>query len=351
MIKKIIILIFSLVILLPKVNAETFVEDLPLRKDIQITDFEERYRWYKDIKVREYFQNENGSGCEDISGDFSDWSTIKPESKESRVIEEKSESVDLSSKEYNRIVLNGFIIEYLELKQVELTNDAAQRIPYVSISCSNCEKTATGSMLLNKNSSVEIKLDKLYSDIIQIEIRFGKDNNILFWETTLYKDLYPVRYRGTRTVGALTRVCASTYCLYKLNYLLPWTEYNSYNNIYYRYKDIKYKCFEYEREYAEGYYKELDGYIKDDTKKYNFYKYNEVKEKICPKIISQKNTNIEKELISDETNDLIAVNYGSKNIKNNFSKIYILVVCMVLILISLIAICIKIRKNIINDEK
>ena len=351
--KKIFVLFFALFFLLPNIKAETFFNVLPSKKSILINNIEERYRWYKEVE-EEYYKEEYSEGCEGVSGDFSEWSLEKPEEKENRIIEKRTEEIDLSSREYNRIILSGFIVEYLELKEIELTNDAGIKIPHTIISCNNCGKTVTGDMLLNKNSSVELKLDKLYSDILQVEIRFGKDNNILFWETTLYKDSYPVRYTGTRTVGALSKVCASTYCLYKLHYMLPWNEYPSYKNIYYRYKDDYFKCYEYKKEYIDGYYKELDGYIKDESTRVYYYQYEEVKSGLCKSSFDKKNEVnevFEKNNITEESDDMIAINYGTKDIKKEYSKIPLFIIGIISILTSLVIICFKMRKNILENEK
>lgn len=346
--KKTIIFIVSLFCFLPIMNAEELFDILPINKNISIKEVEERYRWYKFVESDEYYQEEPGENCKKEESDFSDWDLIKPESKEGRVIEEKSELIDLSSREYNRIILDGFIIEYLDFKEIVLTNSLGLKIPFIFGECNNCLIKSNGETILNKNSSIELKLDKLYSDTIQVELRFGNSNNILFWETTLYKDSYPVRHIGVRTVGSLSRVCATTHCSYKLNYMLSWTEYSSYNNTYYRYKDSKYRCTHYKKEYVDGYYPSLEGYIKDENTKINYYKYEEVLP-IFKTVFKFSECPIKNQVIKENKNDLIAVNYGSKKDSKDYSKTKFFILGILVILSSLVVICIKMRKNILNE--
>lgn len=348
--KKICILIISLFCFIPNIKAIDFVDFLPSNKNISIIETENRYKFYKLVEDDKYYQEVPGNNCQMIDSNFNDWSISKPELKNNRIIEERKDRIDLSSGEYNRVILHDFVIEYLDLEEILLTNDAGAKIPYTLEYCNNCVLKSSGKYLLNKNSSIELKLDKLYSDILQVELRFGKDNNILFWETTLYKDSYPVRHNSLRTVDNLYRVCATTYCLYKLNYTIPWTVYSYYDLTYYRYKDINYECINYKREYMDGYYAKLDGYIKDDLTKVTYYKYKE----ILPGIVSNKNYSncVDKieESSAENSNDLIATNYGTKKVKENYSEFPIFIIGIVFILISLIIICIKMKKSVLNEE-
>ena len=348
--KKIWILAISLFCFATNVKAMDFADVLPLNKNISITETEERYKFYKLIEDGKYYQDVSGNNCQMINTDFSNWSISKPELKDNRIIEERVEKIDLSSGSYNKVVLHDFVIEYLDLEEILLTNAIGIKIPYTFEACNNCILKSNGKYLLNKNSSIELKLDKLYSDVLQVELRFGKDNNILFWETTLYKDSYPVRHNGVRTVGNLSRVCATSYCLYKLNYTIPWISYSYYDVTYYRYKDISYECINYKREYIDGYYKELEGYIKDELTKTIYYKYKE----ISPDTVSNYNclnvVDKAEETPEESSNDLIATNYGTKKVKENYSEFPIFIIAIVFVLASLVVVCIKMRKNMSNDE-
>lgn len=344
--KKVIILILFTFLFVPDIHSQTLTNVLPLNKSITINKVEERYKWYKLKKVNEHYENSVEHSCEyfeDVNSDFNDWSLIKPEEKNNRIIEEKIVNIDLSNKTYNTLMLDNFIVEFLEVKEIVLTNASGIKIPFALSECINCNKSEAGNLLLNKDSKVILKLNNNYTEIIQIEIRFEKDNNILFWKSTLLLDKYPVRSLGVPTLGKMGKVCSTNYCSYKAYAGLIWEEYSSYEEKYYRYKDTFVNCYYYEKEYINGYFSNYDGYIKDENTKMYFYEY-----KLNNNNIIYKDKTEEEKY--NEDNSTIAINYGSKTDTEDYSNIPIFIIALGGILILLILICRKIRLNLKNGR-
>lgn len=344
--KKIICLFICLFIFILDLNAQSFFDELSINKSIFIEQVEERYRWYKLKIINEHYEEEKDycPNYEEIISDFSEWSVSKPEEKANRVIEEKTEYIDLVNNTYNYILLNNLIIERLILKEIVITTPANVKMPFKIKECIDCVIDDNGYYLLNKNSQILIELENNYIDPPQIEIRYEKDNYILYFEASLFDNKYLVKSIKVRTLGALTRFMSTYYVAYKVHSGLIWTSYDTYSQTYYRYKDTYFRCYDYEKEYLDGYHKEVNGYIKDENTKRYFYSYSEVLNQNCSKVTTfDKNNNI----VSPEADsDTIAINYGSKTEKRDYSKLPIYIFVLISILSLLVLVCIKMKKNI-----
>lgn len=113
-------------------------------------------------------------------------------------------------------------------------------------------------------------------------------------------------------------------------------------------KEQMINCYDYEKEYIEGYFTNMDGYIKDEESKKIFYKYSDY---ICDynidnrvAITSDNEIHEYPSVINDEQNKL-AINYNTKNQTEEYELIPLFIVALGGILILLVLICRKMKKN------
>ncbi len=351
--KKTIIFILCTFLFMPDIYSKTFTNELPLNKSIIITSVEERYKWYKLKKVNEHYENAVKHNCEyfdEVENNFSEWNLVKPDEKEGRTIEEKVNIIDLSDEKYNTILIDNFIVEFLELKSIVITDNSDKNIAFELAHCINCTTNEAGNLILNKDSKIFLNLNNFHTEVPQVEIRFEKTNNILYFKSTLLVDYkYPVKSKGITTLGGTYKTCSTYYCSYKITSLYTWDEMDNYEEKYYRFKDSYVNCYSYEKEYFDGYFTYLNEYIKDENTKTYFYEYKTVESEIIYKNIYNNKNNEEIKPAYNE-DEVIAINYGNKKTSEDYSKLPVFIIALGGILILLILICRKISINLKNSR-
>ncbi len=352
--KKTIFTILFIFLFISNVKSLDWDSEIPVNKNIVIEKIEERYKWYKLNKTNERVENSMENNCEyfeKIETTFSDWNESIPEEKNNRIIEKKEEVI---IDEYNIISFENFLTANISIKELKIKNSRNEILGYTITECRNCnasyeeykylyDNNRDTSVSITNNSVIRLKLDENCSDNPRIELYYNTEAVIFGWTVYLNynSSVYVKKMDFNKANMILNSFPVSSY------YIIPITSNWIYfeNNVrkLYRYKDSLVSCYDYEKEYLDGYFVNVDNYIKDESSKISFYKYKEVNQ-IKEKCIKEENTIETNQL--DDKNDKLAINYSYKKKSKDYSLIPVFLIALGGILILLVLICRKMRKNI-----
>lgn len=349
-------------------------DEKPLGENLVIEE-EERYKWYKIIEESEYTNLENEPNCEYFDkNDFilSDWiiSYSTPEYKEYRTI--KTLEID-QVKNPNLIgTMHIFDInsdKIINITEVTITQNL-ENIPYIltdktdfnvkefdklndndveeiAIDFENHDKISLtlNNLTLNQNMFIKISYINENNNIEKIGFATSHDNYNYLTFQNIYSDKF--------TINCDKKICELTINLEELDYEtlfeLPITVY--------QYQDQLFKCINKSKEYLNGYYTNIEDYIKDENTKKTYYRYkinysttlNNSNELVYNKSEKLLNTqNIEKkdtfEVASKLTENIIKNEKKDQNANINLA-FYIIILLVVTITVYIII------KKIVNKNR
>jgi hypothetical protein len=316
---------------------------------------EERYRWYKEEKVYSdeyYIEGQNDSSypfidySDSTESDWSGWLDEKPIDLSGRTIDTSSVIRYHTIKPVRYLFLENFRDEYdgkFNIAELNVLIDGVEIYP--EIICNDCSKN-----FINYINDGVLD-DKTYiNDGGEIMIDLGNYYDI--YQIGLWFYLYSYKYSSMNfemNFNAGNSLSDRNYAKRFINYQVSYDDYNnpeayylcadkafSFNPEYgdwiyvdeyfsreyyeeievidaYRYKDIKYRYYNIEKSYLDGYYKETPGelYIKDEDSAKTFYLY-EIKDD--NEVINNEN----EDTLDKKTDDLIidmekCINYVNDN--------------------------------------
>ena len=223
---------------------------------------EDRYLWYKDVITdEEYIMKELVKDkiidYNDIVQKKSDGeSIIKPDSYISRTIHRRNKMYTFKSNDIDSI---NFIFNNSDISEIEI---------FILNEKINYEINDEYSFLYDKdynnynmiNTNINIKLDNKY-DFNDIVIKIYYDNNssiYVSYKCYIY-DIYYNDFNLDKDILIINNLNMKP----KLSQMIPM----------YSYTDRLYRTYKLVREYTKEYYSELEGYIKDENTKKEFYSY------------------------------------------------------------------------------
>lgn len=349
--KKTILFLIILLLNIKTCKAYTLTEKLPQDKNIVISGEVVKYKWYKLKKVNERINNFFEHNCEyfeQVESEFGPWSEKIPLKNDYRIIEEKEE---INKSEFDLIFIEDFKLVSLFVNEIKIYDSNNEALLYNLIICKDCVDQLSSytnlndgnyntGVTINSNSQIVLKLDKPHIGKFSLNLYFEKKDKIFgFSVTTVFNEKW-VKHLKFDKENLFYIDSGSSLKGYRVTLDTQW----NYNPILikksYRYKDAIIKCFDYKKEYIDGYYEYMEGYSKDEASKAIFYKYKEatVKKEIIEKIQYMP-------LINDE-NEKVASNYNGKKEEKKYSKVPIFIIILGSILIFLVLICRRIGKNI-----
>lgn len=342
----------------------------------ELKETEVEYKWYilkeKDI----HYENDVENICEYfdkkdfIYTDYK-YSLNEPEKKEGRVIEKSNEEMNIHRYVFNKFVINSFFIHYtntIDISEISFYTNNNEIIPYTleNSDCSelydnlddtSCTFRNLSKLIFNFEEAKDLRdfniVIKYYEDDIDFK---GINFSLKLTEDISLNTFYSYNH-------IITHECNDDgLCTYKIkmDFDNMFNDDITFNNIVYRYKDTLYKCYSYERIYAPGYYKDLEGYIKDEEKyriinnvENNQFEVNNdnltetIDEIIMSKLnfttIDEENEEPSKESFMEKPTSTVAmVNDTKDNTKENSNEYYLTYSIMIIILI--IGTCIFIKK-------
>lgn len=296
----------------------TWTDQISSDSSASLLDSEERYRWYKEEKVySEEYYVEGGNDAlypfidysDSIESDWSDWSSEKPINLSGRTIDTSSVIRYHTIKPVRYLFLENFYDEddgKFNIAELDIYIDDVEIYP--EIVCSDCSKNFNNYIndgilddktYINNGGKIMIDLGDYYN-IYQIgllfylysykpsrmnfEMNFNAGNTLNDRNYAKRFINYPVSYESY-SYPEMFYLCADKYFSFSAEYgdWIYVDEYFSrkyYEEIEvidaYRYKDIKYRYYNIQKSYLDGYYKDSPGdqYIRDDNSAKTFYLYD-----------------------------------------------------------------------------
>ena len=229
---------------------------------------EDRYLWYREneVNVEYLIKEEIGNKQVDyntfINSEESEPSLEQPTIYEDRIINEKVTEYYYYPSNMDRIIIDNFSDELL-ISEIEIYNKNTSNKTSFDV---NIPELIDGDLdsynSINDSIIINFKNQMSMSDII-IRICFNDESfNKTFDFSVLSSDDFKI-YNNTFTINN-SFIAISTS---NLNYNKIRKETT------YTYIDKLYKTYDIEIEYSDDYYKELDGYIKDESSKKTYYRY------------------------------------------------------------------------------
>ena len=345
-----IILILFLIICPYIVNAATYdIASDPYYKDTiskneELLEEEVRYKFYKETKIYSneyYIENNNETNFpyrtdDYITTEYTEYSKTYPKEVPNRIIKSREMFLYKTLKKIRYIYLkdikgsNG----YLRINELNIFNNN-NPINY-KIECKTCENITNlndnileNSLNVRNATNVIIDLQDYYN-IEDLNMNIYLSDNYGTELSTFRLDAEEDNYID---ILVETNMYTKNKNSYKLSFnLIDYIKEEKYNDkvIYseeeinnkyyylidrykeYSYRDIKYLYYRLERTYLDDYYKEKEGYIKDESDSKIFYKVR-YKNKIILKddyIIKSYNYNLY-DMIEDTTIDINRINISS----------------------------------------
>lgn len=335
----------------------TLIGFIPILKCEELNGKEMEYKWYilkeKDI----HYEKDVENVCEYFDkNDFTytdyKYSLNEPEEIEGRIIERSNEELNIHRYIFNEFDINGFFIHYtlsIDVSEIRFYTNDGELIPY-TLENTDCKELYDGiddtSCLFRNLSKLIFKFDEA-QDLRNFNIvlkYFDDDLNFkgINFSVKLTEDISLNTFYSYNHITSheCTDDAICTYKI-KMDFDNMFNDDITFNSLVYKYKDRMYKCYTYEKIYAPGYYKELDGYIKDE----NDYRIVEDKPKENNEIIKEiiinepiykdiPNKTEEKSTIIDKPTSTVAMvdnNKEKNNIKEN--EYYILYSLILIILL------------------
>lgn len=239
------------------------------------------YKWYTIKENNIHYESDVENNCgyfdkEDYIYSEYFYSMDEPIDKDDRVIEKINSELNVSRTFFNSLKISQFFINYkddIKITELNFVNNNDENIAF--------------TMDINESSKLTDDSDDTYvifKNITSIPVSFNNAIDVRDFKIII-KYIKPSNYfNGIAFTLKLTdeinlnsfysyneivnEECNEDMCTLevKINYDNMYNEDISFKTIVYRYRDIMYKCYDLERIYVPGYYKELDGFIKDEEK-------------------------------------------------------------------------------------
>ena len=295
-------------------------DEKPLGENLIIEE-EERYRWYKIIEKVEYTNIENEPNCEyfDVN-DFilSEWITSynTPEYKDYRTIkafeieQEKNTNIINSLHIFNLIsnkVLNiteitifkdskaipYTITDYTDFNIREFDKLYDNEIEEIALDFENHDRISLNLNNLTLTQNMYINITYLNENVHIETIEFVTGHDI--YDQLTFQNID----NGQFSINCNEKTCELIIKLDEIDYIMT----PQFPILIYKYQDKLFKCTNKSKEYLDGYYANIDNYVKDEDSKKIYYRY-----KIeYPNILNRPN-----ELVVNK-NDLAIVQKEEKN--------------------------------------
>lgn len=290
-------LIFILLLISPIITLKAsdtwskWQTEVPTGENI-IVEKEERYKWYKVEENVSYVNIENEDICEYFDNNdyiMSDWvvSYDLPEFKKFRLIKTIKFEQNLNTNIIGTLHIFNIIsneILYITEVQVLSNNEILNYIisDKTDFQIQNFDK-------LNDNNIEEIALDFENYDKISITFDYLRqienmqiklffiNNNMNIKELGIATGHEQYNYLTFQVLNEnkFDLTCNDTICELTINLkdvINDKSNYNNFLNIY-EYQDKLFKCVNQKKIYLEGYYTNIDNYIKDESTKKTYYRY------------------------------------------------------------------------------
>lgn len=244
----------------------------------EVASEEVEYKWYILKEKDVHYESDVEGSCEYFDKNnfiYSGYmySMSEVEKKDGRVIELVNEEIDFNRLFINDITITEFFINYkdkinvTEISFYENGEEVNYKVNgYSNINDNNNETYNQFDFISNINISFNKTVDlndfEIVIKYLDKSIEFNGVNITLKLNSDITLN---VQYSYNHNY---TNSCNDGICTYsfKINPDELYKEPLTFKTNLYRYKDKLYKCYSLERIYAPFYYKELDGYIKDEEK-------------------------------------------------------------------------------------
>ena len=286
---KILMILFLIGISFVNVKAYTYSEwstEFPEGYEDIMIESEVRYKWYKETEIDvEYLSRDNfGDRLYDLNDykytESSEETIDKPETAEDRIIIEEVKEHLFTEKDVDHILIKDMVFQspcyFSEI-------DIFDKLTGIPVNYT-FENTDTGDIDVNLFNDDDKATYLIMENSAKIIINLGRkydanDLTIKLYikaEGTGYKKIVSVFNYGMdyELMNKLTTIGICTAgCIIDLSFNSTYTKTLSQMVKHYTYKDKLYKTYNITKEYMEGYFKEMEGYIKDENSETVFYKY------------------------------------------------------------------------------
>ena len=293
------------------------------KTELMDVEVERRYKWFKNKERGEYLNYDEGIKKYDNLNkdnykysDYSNWQEISPEKITDRVIETKVKYFVKRIKPIKTLYIVGgdFKTDEVDLNQIDIFNNG-KKVSFKS-TCGDCSEKYK---LKNKSGVLMLELDNFYYfDNLKIIVKspnIKNINSINFWATApkenSNEEALFYRYTFEGSDNSSINISISDFSKVKPIYEdgvyydeLPFLRKDDYKEelVSYRYKDKLYYFFSYDKEYIDGYFKQRDGYEKDENDYIDYYRYrNRDKIEFSEHIEINKNDSFLEEYINSTT--------------------------------------------------
>lgn len=279
-----IVLFVLLFIMMPNIKAFTYSDwttEYYSEIDPMFVEKEVRYKWFLEDIINEQYLKENEGSQEFINyedfilSDYSDYSTIKPTENENIIVETKEIEISLNSNGIVYVMLkkNKFNspVYISEIKLIDVRDNSVIDYSFVDSKYNALNNNSKKDyMNVTNNDEIIIKLDKEYNvyDIL-CELSYYKEGS----NTSSFSFQYGVSNEILAYSKTFNYANCSINCGLKISYNQSFKKYDSALMTYYRYATKLYKKYDIKKVYQDGYFKELDGYIKDVDQSMTYYRY------------------------------------------------------------------------------
>ena len=266
-----------------------YIEEEIIGDDLKEVEIETRYKWYKEIKEGDYLKRNTSYKYVDYDrytySDFSEWMDNADYS-DDKLVETRNIYYAKKIKPINRILIQEFDIDgsSVNIESIKIYyqgNEIDYKIRFLD------RKTNIG---VSKDLFLFIDLEEdYYLSDLNIEIvsnEFNRINSFTIYalRTTEIKGTYLIFYTydfegsNSNVLNLSTAdftIINPSYEKDDILYTIEDTkDYDVVDTItQYRYRDKLYYFYNIRREYADGYYKNLDGYLKDNSNYKLYYRY------------------------------------------------------------------------------
>lgn len=242
---------------------------------------EVEYKWYTIKENNIHYESDVENNCgyfdkEDYIYSEYFYSMDEPIDIDDRVIEKINSELSVSRTFFNKLMISQFLIHYkdeIKITELNFANNNDENLAF-TIDIDEPNKLTDGSddtyIILKNITSIPVSFNNAI-DVrdFKIIIKYIKPSNYFNGIAFSLKLTDEINLNSFYSYNEIVNEnCNEDLCTLevKINYDNMYNEDISFNTIIYRYRDIMYKCYDLERIYVPGYYKELDGFIKDEEK-------------------------------------------------------------------------------------
>ncbi len=247
--------------------------------NLKCEEKEVEYKWYKLIENDVHYESDVENSCEYFDKEDTKYTEFKysmdlPAKKEGRIIEKYNPNINLHRQYFNILKINGFFVEWNESVNIIDINFQTNENKNIDFSIDDyyskiADQNDNTFMSLKNIEEIRINFPNTVdaSDFI-IVMKYKKRNKEFLGMNFQLMLTNEISLNAFYTYNEIMENnCEDNICTLttKINIDKMYKENINFKTILYRYKDTLYKCYSLEKLYAPGYYKELDGYIKDET--------------------------------------------------------------------------------------